>query len=312
MSPRVSVVMPVFNGERFIAEAVESVLASQYGDFELLVLVDGGTTDGSAAEAARAAAGDTRVRIIDHPHVTPAVARNIGLAEARGEFVANLDCDDAMFPDRLGRQVAWLDAHPEYAAVGSRALIVDAAGRPTGIGVRAFTHEAIDSGHLAGRGGTIMNPTATYRRSAAEKIGGYSADVLTTGEDFDFWLRLAEVGKLANLPDVLIRYRTHDRNASVGEAGRAKRLAVTIEILTRTFARRGITDRQPAKLKAPPMTKGERWADSALLRFYSGDRMGAVGAALAAVAVQPSSPVTRAALAAVLGAAPARWPIRAA
>ena len=306
MAPRVSVVMPVFNGERFIAEAVESVLASEFTDLELLVLVDGGTTDASAERATGAAAGDPRVRVIDHPHVAPSMARNIGLREARGDLIANLDSDDVMLPERLGRQVAYLDAHPECVAVGSRALIIDAEGRPRGIGVRAFTHEEIDGGHLDGRGGTIMNPTATFRRTAADAIGGYSEQLLTTGEDFDFWLRLAEVGRLVNLPDVLIGYRTHDRNASLGDAGRERRLAVTIEILTRTFARRGITDRQPAKRKGPPVQRWERWTDRALLRHFTGNRLEAMLAALVSVAMRPGSPATRAALRTVVRARGAR------
>ena len=307
MTPRVSVVMPVFNGGRFIAEAVESVLASHFTDLELLVLIDGGTTDGSAAAATRAAAGDPRVRLIDHPHLAPSVARNVGLEEARGELIANLDSDDAMFPDRLGRQVAYLDRHPECVAVGSRALIVDAASRPLGVGVRAFAHDKIDGAHLDGRGGTIMNPTATFRRRAALAIGGYSADLLTTGEDFDLWLRLAEVGRLVNMPDVLTRYRTHDRNASLGDAGRERRKIVTIEILTRTFARRGITDREPAKLKAPPVRAWERWSDRALLRYFSGNRTGAAMAALVGVILRPGAPATRAALSTVFSGPPPRW-----
>lgn len=307
MTPRVSVVMPVFNGERFIAEAVESVLASDFRDLELLILIDGGTTDGSAAAATRAAAGDPRVRVIDHPHVVPSVARNVGLHEARGELIANLDCDDAMFPERLGRQVAYLDSHPECVAVGSRALIVDAENRPMRVSVRAFSHEEIDSAHLDGRGGTIMNPTATFRRQAALALGGYSADLLTTGEDFDLWLRLAEVGRLANMPDVLTRYRAHDKNASLGDAGRERRKVVTIEILTRTFARRGITDRQPSKPKSPPARPWERWSDRALLRYFSGSRVGAVVAALIGVALRPNAPATRGALRTVFGGPPPRW-----
>jgi glycosyltransferase involved in cell wall biosynthesis len=311
MTPRVSVVMPVFNGERFIAEAIESVLASRFRELELLVLVDGGTTDASALVAARAAAGDARVRIVPHEHVTPAVARNIGLRESRGDLIANLDCDDAMFPDRLGIQVAYLDSHPECVAVGSRALIVDSESRPVGVGVRAFSHEDIDDWHLAGRGGTIMNPTATFRKAAALRIGGYSSDLPTTGEDFDLWLRLAEVGRLVNLPEVLIRYRTHDRNASLGDAGREKRKAVTLEILTRTFARRGITDRQPAKLKAPPVRAWELWADRALLRYYSGNRLAAGAAAIAGFVMQPAAPAARAALRSVFNGPPPRWEARA-
>jgi glycosyltransferase involved in cell wall biosynthesis len=306
VTPRVSVVMPVYNGERFLADAVGSVLASDYADLELLVLVDGGSTDGSAAEAARLAATDPRVRVVEHPHAAPSVARNVGLHEARGEFVANLDADDAMFPERLGRQVAYLDAHPACVAVGSRALIVDATDQPVRIGVRAYTHEAIDGAHLDGRGGTIMNPTATFRRGAALDIGGYAADLLTTGEDHDFWLRLAEVGELVNLPDVLTRYRIHDRNASIGGTTDERRLAVTLDILARAYARRGITDRQPAKRKAPPRRAGERWCDRALMRYYTGDRRGAAVAALAAVAMRPTDPAARWALRTALGGPP-RW-----
>ena len=309
--PRVSVVMPVFNGERFIAEAVESVLASEFADFELLVLIDGGTTDGTAAAAAGAAAGDPRVRLIEHAHVTPSVARNIGLQEARGEFVANLDADDAMFPERLGRQIAYLDRHPECVAVGSRALIVDADNQPVRVGVRAFSHEEIDAAHLAGRGGTIMNPTAIFRRQSALSIGGYAADLLTTGEDHDFWLRLAEVGRLVNLPEVLTRYRIHGQNASIGATTNDRRLAVTMEILGRAFARRGITDRRPEKRKGPPARTWERWADRALLRYFEGRRISAVVTALAAVALRPGSPATRAALGTVIRGVPRPVPPRA-
>jgi glycosyltransferase involved in cell wall biosynthesis len=296
--------MPVFNGERFIAEAIGSVLASRYEDFELLVLLDDGTTDGSAAAAERASDGDPRVRLIDHPHAAPSVARNIGLEAARGELIANLDSDDAMLPERLERQVAYLDSHPECVAVGSRALIVDGDNRPVRVGVRAFSHEEIDGAHLDGRGGTIMNPTATFRREAALSIGGYSADLLTTGEDHDLWLRMAEVGRLANMPDVLIRYRIHGTNASIGATSRERRQAVTMEILSRTFARRGITDRQPVKRKAPPVRVWERWSDRALLRYYAGDRIGAGAAALVGVMLKPGAPMTRAALGAVLGGPP--------
>jgi glycosyltransferase involved in cell wall biosynthesis len=306
MTPRVSVVMPVYNGERFLADAVQSVLASDFTDFELLVLVDGGSSDGSAAEAARLAATDPRVRVVEHPHAAPSIARNIGLHEARGEFVANLDSDDAMFPERLGCQVAYLDRHPEYVAVGSRALIVDANDQPVRIGVRTYAHEAIDRAHLDGRGGTIMNPTATFRRAAALAIGGYSADLLTTGEDHDFWLRLAEVGRLVNMPAVLTRNRIHDRNASIGGTNNERRLAVTLEILGRAFARRGITDRQPAKRKAPPTRSWERWCDRALMRYFTGNRRSAAVAALVAVALQPTAPAARSALRTVLRG-PSRW-----
>jgi GT2 family glycosyltransferase len=307
MAPRVSVVMPVFNGERFVAEAVESVLASRFTDLELLLLIDAGTTDCSAAVAAHAAAGDVRVRMIHHPHVVPSVARNIGLKEARGDLIANLDCDDAMFPDRLSRQIAYLDRHADCVAVGSRALVVDANNTPLTIGVRDFSHEQIDRAHLEGRAGSIMNPTATFRREVALAVGGYSEDLPTVGEDFDLWLRMAEAGRLANLPEVLVRYRTHDKNASVGDAGKEQRRAVTLSILRRTFARRGITDREPAQINGPPRRAWERWSNRALLHYFSGDWPRATAAALVGIALRPSAIGGRAALGTVFSGPPPQW-----
>jgi len=298
-SPRVSIVMPVYNGEQFIGEAVRSALASTFTDIELLV-VDDGSTDASVAEATRAAAGDVRVRILSVPHGGVAAARNAALAAARGELIANLDADDVMFPDRLARQVAFLDAHRQYVAVGVRLVITDATGRPIRVHGRAFSHEAIDEELLSGNAGAIANAGAMFRRSSALQIGGYAAHLTTTGEDHDLWLRLAEVGRLANLPGVLMRYRVHESNVSVGAEKAERRLPITLDTLARAFARRGITDRVPEKRPPRAAKLFERWTDEALLAHYRGERASAVARALVAVALNPFSPAARAALATVL------------
>jgi len=297
--PRVSIVMPVYNGERFIAESVRSVLASELADLELLVL-DDGSTDGSVAAAYEASGGDARVRVISLPHGGVAAARNAGLRAARAPLIANLDADDVMLPHRLPKQVAFLDAHPDYVAVGSRALVIDARGVPKRVGVRLFTHEEIDRAHMEGRGGAVWNPTMTFRKDVALRVGGYLDGLHTTGEDHDLWLRMAEVGKLANLPDVLIRYRIHDRNVSLSAADRERRLAVTLETLGRAFVRRGITDRVPAKIAAPAPGLAERLRDAALLRFFTGNRGRAMLLALPACVIQPTSPATWAAARVIL------------
>jgi glycosyltransferase involved in cell wall biosynthesis len=298
-TPRVSVVMPVYNGERFIAESVRSVLASELAELELLV-IDDGSTDRSAAVASETAHGDPRVRIIALPHGGVAAARNAGLREARAPLIANLDADDVMLPRRLTKQLAFLETHPEYVAIGSRALVVDAAGVPRRVGVRLFTHEEIDRAHMEGRGGAVWNPTMTFRKDVALRVGGYLDGLHTTGEDHDLWLRMAEVGRLANLPDVLIRYRIHDRNVSLSAADRERRLAVTLETLRRAFARRGITDRVPVKLPPPAPAFAERMRDAALLRFFAGNRGRAMLLALPACVLQPTSPATWAAARAIL------------
>ena len=304
--PRVSVVMPVYNGERYIAEAVASVLASDFADLELLVL-DDGSTDASIAEATRAAAGDARLHVIQLTHVGVAAARNAGLHAARGEFIANLDSDDAMFPDRLRRQVAYLDANPDCVAAGSRALVVDANGNPVRVGVRLYSHEEIDNAHLDGRGGAIWNPTATFRTRAAKDIGGYAEHLQTTGEDVDLWLRLAEVGRLVNLPEVLTRYRVHGANVSLSATDAARRLEVTLETVGRAFVRRGIVGRVPAKRDASPSLPSDRRVDKALLQYYNGARLRALFGAAVALALNPSTTVTRAAVRTILHSPPPRW-----
>ena len=291
--------MPVYNGRRYIAEAVQSVLASDFRSLELLVL-DDGSTDGSADEALRAAAGDQRLRILALDHGGVGAARNTGLAEARGEFIANLDADDVMLPSRLACQVRFLDANPACVAVGSRALVVDAAGAPLRIGGRLYSHEAIDEAHLDGRPGAILNPTAMFRRQAALDIGGYAPHLRSTGEDHDLWLRLAEIGRVANLPEVLVRYRIHDANASLGAGTAERRLATTLDTLARAFERRGITGRTPARGSRPGTAAWERWSDRALLHHFSGRRRRAVMPAVAGWLLRPTSPGTRAALRTVL------------
>jgi glycosyltransferase involved in cell wall biosynthesis len=297
--PRVSVVMPAYNAERFVAEAVSSVLASRFADLELLLL-DDGSTDGTVAAATRAAGGDARLRVIALAHGGVAAARNAGLAHARAELIANLDADDVMLPGRLERQVAYLDAHPACVAVGSRVLAVDAAGRPTRVLIRHFTHEEIDGAHLKGLAGSLGNPAATFRKSAAMKAGGYTTDLRSTGEDHDFWLRMAEVGRLANLPEVLTRYRVHDANVSIAGTDRDQRLAVTLDTLARAFARRGMTGRAPAKHQGVPLSGVERLCDAALLRHFAGDRAGALVRGMAAFALRPTAPATRGALTTIL------------
>jgi glycosyltransferase involved in cell wall biosynthesis len=306
MAPRVSVVMPVYNGERFIAEAVGSTLASRFRDFELLIL-DDGSTDASVAIATRVAAGDLRVRIISLPHGGIAATRNAALEHARADLIANLDADDAMFPGRLERQVAYLDAHPECVAVGSRSVVVDAESRPVGIVGRYFSHDDIDRSLLEGNGGAIGNDSAMIRKRTALAVGGYAPQLQTTGEDHDMWLRLAEAGRLECLPEILNRYRIHQTNASLGAGSKERRLPVTLDNLSRAFARRGITGREPAKVPPPPMSRGERWRDRALLRYYSGDRRGAVAQVLSTALLHPRTPGMASTVQTIVRSAPPRW-----
>jgi glycosyltransferase involved in cell wall biosynthesis len=209
--PPLSVVMPMHNARKYVAQTVRSVLAQRFSDFEFLI-IDDGSTDGSSAEAEQAAAGDKRVKIVSQSNAGVSAAANRGTELARGEFLARVDADDICLPDRFEKQIAFLCEHPDYVAVGSRVMFID----PDGLelfempGLK-LPHEEIDAGLLKVEW-TILQPATMFRTSALQAVGGYRTD-LRIHEDHDLFLKLAEIGQLANLPEILFQYRQHFTSA---------------------------------------------------------------------------------------------------
>jgi glycosyltransferase involved in cell wall biosynthesis len=220
-APVVSVLMPVFNAESYVSAAIESILSQTFREFEFVV-VDDGSTDGSAGIVRSFAAEDARIQLIRLPHGGIVTALNHGLSECRGEFVARMDADDVSLPDRLGAQVDFLRRNPACVAVGCAQLLIDPEGAP--ISVLAFDpdHGSIHNEHLNGIPGAISHPASMLRRAAVLRIGGYSPEFETL-EDFWLFLRLGEEGELANLPQVLHQYRQHHSNLHFLEFERQQR-----------------------------------------------------------------------------------------
>ena len=125
--PRISVVMPVFNGGSYLAAAVESILKQSFNDFELIV-IDDGSTDKTACVLAGFARSDGRIRVIGQANTGVVASLNRALDLARGEYVARMDADDVSLPSRFELQVAFLDTHPEVAVVGSAITLIDEEG----------------------------------------------------------------------------------------------------------------------------------------------------------------------------------------
>ena len=242
-----SVVMPMHNARKYVAQTVRSVLTQRFSDFEFLV-IDDGSTDGSAAEVERAAAGDPRLRVIHQPKAGVSTASNRGTTEARGEFLARVDADDLCLPDRFTKQIAFLREHNDHVAVGCRVMFID----PDGLelfempGLK-LCHEEIDAGLLKVEW-TILQPATMFRTAALRAIGGYRTD-LRIHEDHDLFLKLAEVGKLANLPDVLFQYRQHPTSAV---STYAKEHVEAFESVYReAWKRRGLDGVRPTPTIAP-------------------------------------------------------------
>ncbi len=212
MVPRVSVVMPVYNAAAYLAESVGSVLAQTFAEFELIA-IDDGSGDDSAEILLEFARRDARVIVLRQLNRGIVSALNAGLQVAQGEFVARMDADDVAHPQRFERQVAFLDAESRCVAVGSQALQIDREGAAIGPMRAPLTHEEIDRWNLARGGGGIPHPTAMIRRAAIE-AGGRYREAYRWAEDGDLFLRLAEIGRLANLPDALLEYRLHVRSVT--------------------------------------------------------------------------------------------------
>ena len=210
-APRVSVITSVFNGEHFLAEAVESILAQTFADFEYL-LVNDASTDGSPAILARYAHQDQRTVVLHNAvNVNHSNAINTALRVARGEFIAILDADDRAHPERLARQVRFLDDHPAVGVVGAQVQQIDGAGRVRHAMTFPVTCELARWSILFAT--PVLHSAAMMRRNLLQQIGGYSLQ-WRYANDFSLWAELIGRTGITNLPETLVSYRRHDQQTS--------------------------------------------------------------------------------------------------
>ncbi len=233
--PTVSVVMAVYNTERYLVQAVESILGQTFRDFEF-VIIDDGSTDRSLKILQKYAATDDRIHLISRENRGIPKTRNELLAHSTGEFIAVMDSDDIAMPDRLARQVEFLRQHPEVVCVGSAQDRVDEAGRLLFTQVEPEEDLEIQQWMLRGYT-SINNPSAMIRRAAIVKVGGYD-ESLPQAEDLDFFLKLGEIGKLANFKESLIQYRQHQQ--SISETKQCNAIEWGRKACERAWQRRGI------------------------------------------------------------------------
>jgi glycosyltransferase involved in cell wall biosynthesis len=209
--PAVSVLMAVHNGERYLRSAIESVLGQTRDDLEFLI-VDDGSTDDTPKILAEYARDDARIIIHRISQVGRSAALNSGCRRARAELIARLDADDVSLPERLERQLRFLEANEEVALLGGGALLIDEQGKVFGKD-RARTSDSEIRKTLEGAC-PFYHSNVVFRRRAVEAVGGYRT-VFEPAEDYDLWLRLAERHGLANLWEFVGKYRFHPQQESV-------------------------------------------------------------------------------------------------
>jgi len=277
-SPRVSVVMPVHNGERWLRAAVASVLDQSELSLEL-ILIDDGSADRTAPLMSDFAAADGRVRIVRQEHCGLAAALNLGLAAAKAPLVARLDSDDVSHRERLKVQADWLDSHPSVGLVGTWATEIDARGRV--VGVRTPAVDAVALRTVLRRGNPFVHSSIMARTSVLRGIGGYRA-AFEAAEDYDLWLRTAETSEIAILPEFLVSYRLHPGGVSARER---LRQAFSVRLAQRAAEARRLRVSDPADaLEGPPDWSGAMAAntfyadDAALYRWLDPSDVSAAGA----------------------------------
>jgi len=205
--PTVSVIMPTYNRKEYLKEAIESILNQTFKDFELII-VDDGSTDGSLDIIGYCQTRDSRIILIQNNQPGGiSKATNRGIKEAKGKYIAKMDSDDVSLPNRLAKQVKFLDSHPEIGACGAW---VKAIGQSEGVWQLPTDHDSIMATMLFC--GAIANPTNMIRREVFFDLNLWYDEKCFAAEDYEFWTRAVKKIKLANLPEVLLLYRLHPTN----------------------------------------------------------------------------------------------------
>lgn len=225
--PRVSVILPCYNGEAYLREAVGSILDQTYSDFELIV-VDDGSTDRSPEILRTMAQQDRRIRVVTQANGGIVAALNTAIDHARGEYIARMDADDVSFRDRLAFQVSYLDQHGDVVLVGGHA-VADLCPTPSSTRTTGGRHARTDLSVFPPRIAVSMHPLIMMRAAALRAMGGYRHDY-RHAEDYDLFIRASALGRIVNPPVDMLFYRRHEGAISIGNVEEQERSAVRAEL----------------------------------------------------------------------------------
>jgi len=215
MTPRVSVVMAVHNGGAYLREAIESILAQTWRDFEYII-IDDASTDDSREVINTYRKADARIRLISNPsNLGLTRSLNVGLKNSLGEYVARQDADDVSLPNRLRRQVEWLDTNSSIGLLGTGYHVIDTQGE-------VIATERLPCSDVVLRWTSLFhNPlchtSVMARRVLLNSVGGYD-EQWRYGQDYELWTRMLDVSRVGNLNAVLVSYRSHPHAVSAQQA----------------------------------------------------------------------------------------------
>jgi glycosyltransferase involved in cell wall biosynthesis len=263
---RVSVLLPVYNGGPFLRGAIASILAQTMADLELLI-VDDGSTDASPETISQLAAADRRIRFWSRPNKGLVHTLNELLDHAKSPFIARMDADDLAAPDRFERQLRELENDEQLLAVGSDVYSIDSKGRRLMTIVMPRSHQEIEAYTLSVVHGCGMcHPSMMFKARAFALAGRYREE-FWPAEDADLVLRIAEHGKLANIPLPLLSYRVH--GDSIGHRQAARQRDALFRAAAGAAERRGLAPLPDSLRELPgdqqdrieaPVSRDVKWA----------------------------------------------------
>lgn len=212
--------MPAYNGEPYLNEAIDSILGQSFGNFELLIANDAST---DKTEEIILSYNDPRIRYIkNEANKGIILTRNLLIEEARGQYLAIFDSDDISYPERLKKQVVFLDQHLDYSFCGTWGVLIDSHGKRLKQIKLAASYEEIKCGLIFSN--TFIQSSMMIRRSILGEGLRYDSEFPVTG-DFEFWCRLIKEGKAINISEPLVAYRWHAQNISHAKKDNAANLA---------------------------------------------------------------------------------------
>lgn len=243
--PKLSVVMAVQDEQRYIRDALDSVLNQTFNDFEFII-IDDGSSDETGPILDDYARRDSRIHVVHQPNQGLIASLNHGLALARAPLIARMDGDDMSLPHRFERQMLHIEEHPDLAVLGAFMREIDEDDVEVGIARRPLRDEAIKAAlqeYVA-----ISHATVIMRKAAVQAVGGYRSAFIHA-EDYDLWLRLADHHQFANLPQVLYVRRLHGRQVSIRYL---RQQVLSVLAARRASEIRRATDSDPGDSMPPP------------------------------------------------------------
>ena len=244
---KVTVLMSVYNGEKYLREAIDSILRQTFKNFEFLI-VDDGSTD-SSADIVRLS-DDPRIRLVQNGENIGLIrSLNKGLKLAKGEYIARMDADDISLPERLEKQVRFLDENIKVGLVSSSINKIDETGKEVGVWKLSSSNDIIKQNLLKGLN-QFSHPSSMFRKKCIERVGGYR-ERFKMAQDYDLWLRVAEEFEVANIEEPLCKYRIRPDSISIKNETHQKshhNLAHTLAVQRQIFGQDEFGYKPPGEL----------------------------------------------------------------